>query len=167
MSSPEPRYPGEKGEINAVFRSADAPPELESAGGATHYLATGASTGGEFGLYKVDMGPQAPGPSTHFHRAISESFYILDGEVTIFDGERWVTCRPGDFLYVPVGGLHAFKNASDDPASMLLLFAPGAPREEYFERVAEMSQRSREELKEFRIRHDSYFVEDFAEDFEA
>lgn len=165
MSYPEPRYLGEKGEVNAVFRSADTPPELQSGGGATHYLATGASTGGEFGLYKVEMGPKAPGPSTHFHRAISESFYVLDGEVTIFDGERWVTCAPGDFLYVPVGGLHAFKNASDNPASMLLLFAPGAPREEYFERVADMSQRSREELKEFRIRHDSYFVEDFEEDF--
>ncbi len=102
-----------------------APPELSSANGATHYLATGAQTDGEFGLYKVEMGPKAPGPSTHFHRAISESFYVLDGEVTIFDGERWVTCRPGDFLYVPVGGLHAFRNASPDPASMLLLFTPG------------------------------------------
>ncbi|WP_405760601.1 cupin domain-containing protein [Streptomyces sp. NBC_01420] len=163
MSYPEPRYLGEKGEINATYRPVSAPPEISSANGATHYLATGAQTDGEFGLYKVDMGPKAPGPSTHFHRAISESFYVLDGEVTIFDGERWVTCRPGDFLYVPVGGLHAFKNASPDPASMLLLFTPGGPREEYFEQVAEMAQRGGEELKEFRIRHDSYFVEDFPE----
>ncbi|MGQ4486173.1 hypothetical protein ACN6LM_002887 [Streptomyces sp. SAS_281] len=45
--------------------------------------------------------------------------------------------------------------------SMLMLFSPGAPREEYFERVAEMSQRGGEELKRFRVRHDSHFTEDF------
>ena len=61
-------------------------------------------------------------------------------------------CGGGD------GGLHAFKNDSDDPVSMLLLFAPGAPREEYFERVAEFAQRGGEELREFQVRHDSYFI---------
>lgn len=62
---------------------------------------------------------------------------------------------------MPVGGLHAFKNVTDEPISMLMLSSPGAPREEYFERVAEMSQHGSEELKEFRVRHDSYFEEDF------
>ncbi|OEV13883.1 cupin [Streptomyces nanshensis] len=159
MSYPEPRYLGETGEVNAVFRSAGAGPDLAPATGPRmHYLATGASTGGEFGLYKVEMGPRSPGPSTHFHRSISESFYVLSGELELFDGERWVTGREGDFLYVPVGGLHAFRNATDDPVSMLLLFSPGAPREEYFERIAEMSQRGGEELEEFLVKHDSFFV---------
>lgn len=43
--------------------------------------------------------------------------------------------------------------------SMLMLFTPGVPREEFFERVVEMSQRGGEELKQFRVRHDSYFEE--------
>lgn len=64
-------------------------------------------------------------------------------------------------MYVPVGGLHAFKNVTDELMSMLMLFSPGAPREEYFERVEEISQRGSEEFKEFRVRHDSYFEEDF------
>ncbi len=76
----------------------------------------------------------------------------------LYNGERWVTGRQGDFLYVPVGGLHAFKNDSDDPVSMLMLFSPGAPREEYFERVAEFAQRGGEELREFRCSDDSFFV---------
>ncbi|MFI0773462.1 cupin domain-containing protein [Streptomyces sp. NPDC021212] len=159
---PEPRYHGTEGEVNAVFRRADTPPDISAPGGSsTHYLATSASTGGEFGLYKVELGPRAGGPETHFHKAMSESFYILSGELELYNGEKWVTGRAGDFLHVPVGGLHAFKNVTDEPTSMLLLFSPGAPREEYFERVAEMSQRGGEELKQFRIRHDSYFVEDF------
>jgi mannose-6-phosphate isomerase-like protein (cupin superfamily) len=164
MSYPEARYLGEGGEINAVFRPAVTPPELpRPSGQGTHYLATGRLTRGEFGLYKVQMGPNSPGPSTHFHRTISESFFILSGEVDLFDGEQWITGRREDFLYVPVGGLHAFRNSSDTPSSMLLLFSPGAPREDYFERVAEMTQRGGGDLIDFRVRHDSYFVEDFDE----
>ncbi|MFC4495451.1 cupin domain-containing protein [Streptomyces ovatisporus] len=161
LTYPPPRYLGEGGEVNATFRSAAAEPELSSGtGNRTHYLATGESTGGEFGLYKVEMGPRSPGPSTHFHRSISESFYILSGEMQLFDGERWITGREGDFLYVPVGGLHAFKNTSDDPVSLLLLFSPGAPREDYFERVAEMTRRGGQELEDFRVQHDSFFVDE-------
>ncbi|CCK31878.1 Cupin 2 conserved barrel domain protein [Streptomyces davaonensis JCM 4913] len=161
LTYPEPRYHGDKGEVTAVFRRADTPPDLSSPGGSTSYLATNESTGGEFGLYKVDLAARAAGAKTHFHKAMSESFYILSGELELYNGEKWVTGRTGDFLYVPVGGLHAFRNTTDEPTSMLMLFSPGAPREEYFERVAEMSQRSSEELKRFRVRHDSYFVEDF------
>ncbi|MEU4096078.1 cupin domain-containing protein [Streptomyces sp. NPDC026673] len=160
MSYPEPRYLGEQGEISALFRSADTAADvIAPSGGRTHYLATHASTGGDFGLYRIDMGPGSPGPSTHFHRSISESFFVLSGAVQLFDGERWITARPGDFLHVPAGGLHAFQNDSDEPASMLLLFAPGAPREEYFERAGEMAQRGGAAFREFLLRHDSFFVD--------
>lgn len=161
MEYPEPRHHGDEGEVNAVFRPAGTPPDVSSPGGSTSYLATHQSTGGEFGLYKVELGARSAGAKTHFHKAMSESFYVLSGELELYDGEKWVTGRAGDFLYVPVGGLHAFKNVSDEPMSMLMLFSPGAPREEYFERVAEMTRRGGEELKGFRVRHDSYFLEDF------
>lgn len=115
LSYPPPRYGGTKGLINASFRPADAEPDLVSGdvdGGVTgtsarqqtRYLATGASTGGEFGLYRVDMPPRGTGPSTHFHRTISESFFVLSGSVRLFDGQNWIDATPGDFLYVPVGG---------------------------------------------------------------
>ncbi len=77
----------------------------------------------------------------------------------IFDGARWVDARKGDFLHVPQGGLHAFRNDSDAPADMLLLFTPGAPREEYFEQVSSLAHASEEERAAFFTRHDSYFVE--------
>ena len=41
---------------------------------------------------------------------------------------------------------------------MLLHFSPGAPREEYFERVAHMRGRSDEERQAFFERHDTYWV---------
>ena len=159
MSYPAPRYFGDQGEVNASFRASDTPPDLTSSSGdRTSFLATHASTQGEFGLYRVDMQPGSLGPVTHFHRTISESFFILSGNVELFDGKNWTTGKPGDFLYVPVGGLHSFRNTSDEPASMLLLFAPGAAaRERYFEEMTEMMERGGEELQKFREFHDGYY----------
>ena len=68
----------------------------------------------------------------------------------------------GDFLYVPEGGIHAFQNAGQDPASMLILFAPGIPREEYFEALAEIGATGREvsddDWTELYARHDQFMV---------
>ncbi|NRQ35042.1 cupin domain-containing protein [Nonomuraea sp. NN258] len=158
MSYPDPRYFGDTGEINATFRPATADPDLVSRGTTYHYLSTTVSTGGEYGLYRVDMGPDFGGPSTHFHKSMSESFFILSGTMRLFDGRRWIDATAGDYLYVPVGGLHAFRNESGEPASMLMLFAPGAPREDYFEGVTELAGLSDEERAEFFVRHDSFFV---------
>ncbi|MCT2592921.1 cupin domain-containing protein [Streptomyces sp. N2-109] len=160
MSYPEPRYAGETGQVSAVRRPAEAPAEVVSPeGGTIHYLATQATTEGDFGLYRLDMAPQTPGPRAHFHRSIAESFFVLAGTVTLFDGQRWASSQTGDFLYVPAGGLHGFRNDSPEPASMLLLFTPGAPREEYFERLGEMVRHGGEELAEFLVRHDTFFVD--------
>src|SRR5262245_48888380 len=109
MSYPDARYLGDTGEISAQLRRADAPPELDLGdAGTASFVATGASTNGQFGLYRWDMGPKHSGPGTHFHRTISESFFVLSGEVSLFNGDDWTTARAGDFLFVPEGGLHAF-----------------------------------------------------------
>jgi quercetin dioxygenase-like cupin family protein len=160
MSYPEQVYRGDSGEVSAVFRPANTPPNLGEAGkDAIHYLATSVNTRGEFGLYRVEMRAKAGGPKTHFHKSISESFYILDGTVRLFNGAQWVDAHKGDFLHVPQGGLHAFRNDSDAPADMLLLFTPGAPREEYFEKVSQLADATDEERAAFFVEHDSYFVE--------
>ena len=156
---PEARYRGESGEASARLRGADAVPEIANPSGTTgHYLATGASTDGQFGLYRWEMGPGRGGPDPHFHRSITESFYVLSGTIRLHDGTDWVDGRPGDFLYVPQGGMHGFRNESGQAASMLILFTPGAPREDYFERVATTSAMTQEERAEFFLRHDTFWV---------
>jgi mannose-6-phosphate isomerase-like protein (cupin superfamily) len=156
---PEPRYHGDTGEVSATYRAAESVPDLVTPGASYHYLATTASTGGEYGLYRVDMTAEPSGPSTHFHRGISESFFVLSGTIRLFDGRTWIDAKAGDFLYVPVGGLHAFRNESGQPASMLLQFAPGAPREAYFEGVSELGHLTDKERAQFFLRHDNHFVD--------
>jgi quercetin dioxygenase-like cupin family protein len=155
---PEPRYTGETGEPNATYRPTDSPPELSGRSTTAHYLATGALTDGQFGLYRWEMGPGPGGPDPHFHRSITESFYVLSGTIRLFDGSDWVEGVPGDFLYVPQGGVHGFRNESGEPATMLILFTPGAPREDYFERVHTAGQMSPEDRDEFFLRHDTFWV---------
>lgn len=154
---PPDLYRGTTGEASAWVRPADAPADITYPTGVTcEYLASGDRTEGRFGLYRWTFGEQETGPGPHFHRAISEQFYVLSGEVKLYDGRDWVTARPGDFLYVPEGGLHGFRGSGG--ASMLLMFAPGAPREDYFETLARAEEMTEEQRAEFMIRHDNYWV---------
>ena len=102
------------------------------------------------------------GPAAHFHRSISESFFILGGTVRLYDGRAWIEARAGDFLFVPEGGIHGFRNDADEAASLLILFAPGATREDYFEtlaRVGEGLTMTDDERAAFYVRHDTFWVD--------
>lgn len=159
MSYPDPVYLGDRGETTATLRPISAPPDFTSPTGTrAHYLATGATTRGRYGLYRWEMGPEPSGPGPHFHRTMSEAFHVLTGTVRILDGRRWIDAVPGDFVYVPEGGIHGFRNVSGEPASMLILFAPGAPREAYFEGGPSVAAMSDEEREAFYLRHDNIWV---------
>jgi mannose-6-phosphate isomerase-like protein (cupin superfamily) len=155
---PPPVYDGD-GDASARYRPAGTPAELVRPGGTqVEYLATGASTEGLFGLYRYSMSPQPSGPGPHFHRSLTESFFVLSGRLAIFDGHTWLDTGPGDWVHVPIGGVHGFRNESGEPVTMLLHFSPGAPREEYFEQVASAQGMSPEERMEFYLRHDNHWV---------
>ena len=159
MSYPEPQYHGDGGEVAARRREVGHEPDYTYRNGTrVHYLATGDSTDGLFGLYRWEMGSERSGPEPHFHRTIAESFYVLSGVVRIYDGTSWVECGPGDFVHVPIGGIHGFRNESGEPASMLIHFAPGAPREAYFEGIPDVAGMSPEEKDAFYLRHDNHWV---------
>ncbi len=163
MSYPDAVYHGDSGQVSARFRPNDSAHDIVYPNGTTvDYLATGASTDGAFGLYRWNMAAGPGGPDLHFHRTMSESFFILSGVVTLGDGSKEVSARSGDYLYVPPGGLHSFKNHTDEPASMLLLFSPGAPREGYFEgllELAEGKEMSEQERNAFFVAHDNIYVQ--------
>ena len=110
---PDDVYTADGGEVSAWLRPPDAPPELTyTNGGSCEYLATGDATGGLYGLYRWSFGKDESGPDPHFHRSITESFYVLEGRVRLFDGARWVTAGAGNFLHVPEGGIHGFRAAT-------------------------------------------------------
>lgn len=155
-------YVGDGGEIGATYRPIGEVETLVRPTVRNTFVATGEVTNGDFGMFQYEMAPRAGGPAAHFHRTFSESFFVQEGTVRLYDGDRWVNATKGDFLYVPRGGIHAFGNDSDEPASMLILFAPAPAREEYFRELAELADSGRtltaEERAEFLARHDEYMV---------
>ncbi|MFY2859590.1 cupin domain-containing protein [Mycobacterium sp. THU-M104] len=156
---PPPRYTAGEPEVSSWLKRADSPPDHEAPTGVRyHYLADQRATDGDYGLYRVDLPSAGGGPGPHFHRSMSEAFFVLSGTMKLYDGKEWVDGRRGDFLYVPPGGIHGFRNEAHEPASILMLFAPGAPREAYFEGFAALAELTDDQRREWFVRHDNHWV---------
>ena len=41
-------------------------------------------------MTEVEIAASGGGPGPHFHRSISEAFYVLSGTVRLYDGTEWV-----------------------------------------------------------------------------
>ena len=86
--------------------------------------ATGASTGGAFGLVESLIAPGFS-PPLHVHYREDESFWVLEGELTMRCGDRTFQAGPGAFVFLPRGVPHTFVVESSTPARMLTLLTPG------------------------------------------
>ena len=111
---PEARYRrGRRGSARPCGARTTSPELSHASGGGAHYLATGASTDGEFGLYRLGHRVRLPvarrRTSTHPSRSRSSS---CPARCACTTAGSWVDGTPGDFLYVPQGGIHGFRNES-------------------------------------------------------
>ncbi|RVD58703.1 cupin domain-containing protein [Mesorhizobium sp. M2D.F.Ca.ET.185.01.1.1] len=86
--------------------------------------ATEASTGGGFGLLESLIAPGFS-PPLHVHRREDESFYVLEGELTMKCGDRTFRAAAGSFVFLPRNVPHTFVVEGDKPARMLTLLTPG------------------------------------------
>lgn len=90
---------------------------------STYFLATGQQTGGQFCLVdeRAARGESVP---LHRHRDDMESFYVLEGEITLYIGdEPGVRAQAGSFAYLPGGTVHGFRVESET-ARYLILTTP-------------------------------------------
>jgi len=81
----------------------------------------GAHTGGRFALWEGEL-PHGASPPLHTHPQ-DETFYILDGKVTVFVESERHACEPGSAVFVPGGVAHSFRVESDT-ARFLFLSTP-------------------------------------------
>ena len=80
----------------------------------------------------IDPGGQA---EPHFHSDIEQIIYLLEGSVEIeMRGER-EKMEPGDAVYFPPGEKHQVDVLGDQPARLLVIYAPPLQgKEDPFER---------------------------------
>ena len=90
---------------------------------STYFLATGESTGGAFALVD-ERAPRGMSVPLHLHREDMESFYVLEGEITLYIGDQpGVRASAGSFAHVPGGTVHGFRVESET-ARYLILTTP-------------------------------------------
>jgi mannose-6-phosphate isomerase-like protein (cupin superfamily) len=82
-----------------------------------------ASTGGRYDLIEGWCSPGTQTPP-HRHGAYSEQLYVLDGEFTVWAGERKAVLRPGDDLLIPAGTAHAVAVTGSGPGRALVVASP-------------------------------------------
>lgn len=80
-------------------------------------------TGGSLSFLEASV-PPGSGPPAHTHNDADEAYYILNGTFEVLDGEELIEGTAGDFIYIPRGTQHRFKNVGRDAARMLFLYTP-------------------------------------------
>ena len=101
-------------------------------GDVYRFLATGEETEGRYAIWEALVLPGG-GPPPHTHSREEEGFYVLEGDITLWVGDKRLAVSAGMFANMPVGVEHAFKNESSKPARMLISIAPAGLEKMFFE----------------------------------
>ncbi len=86
--------------------------------------ATAATTGGAYGLLESWI-PAGFSPPLHVHHREDESFWVLEGDMTMQCGGRLFRAPAGSFVFLPRDVPHTFVVEGLAPARMLTLLTPG------------------------------------------
>ena len=70
------------------------------------FKATRETTAGAFSLAESTLRPETSGPPLHSHRELLDSFYVLEGTLTVRVDDREVEAPPGSYACVPPGIVH-------------------------------------------------------------
>jgi mannose-6-phosphate isomerase-like protein (cupin superfamily) len=101
------------------------PQEIQAFGWHVSFLATGVSTDGACSIIRANLPARRLGAPRHYHGFTTESFYILQGSLTLLEDQCWKTYSPGELVTVRPGVLHAFRNDADTPVEFLIITTPG------------------------------------------
>ncbi len=104
--------------------------------GLSHNILAGAEhTGNRFSVIEMTVQPGA-GVPRHDHPEVVFGWYVLAGTVTVDTDDGPLELFARDFLLDPPGFKHALANRADQPARILVVFAP-AGCERFFVAAAE------------------------------
>lgn len=85
-------------------------PSICVAGDTYTIKASKENTKGALAFLEASVPPGA-GPMPHVHTREDEVYYVLAGELEILDRDQTFVARPGDFIFIPRGTFHRFKNS--------------------------------------------------------
>ena len=112
---------------------------------------------GDLVMFEFVVPPGARVPEPHYHEAVDEVVYGLEGTMTTMrDGERH-EIRPGESLLIRRGQVHHHSNLGDVPAKAMVVLNPGTIGLRYFEEIGEVvngpGKPDMEKVREIMTRH--------------
>jgi quercetin dioxygenase-like cupin family protein len=127
----------------ATVSQPDGVKHVPAGGGAAYwgpgslmtFLITGEETGGDFFMAEMSVSPGG-GTPPHIHSREDESLRMLEGTLTVQVGGDTLALSAGDFVFLPRGIAHSFKNSGRESAKALILVTP-AGLENFFAEVFE------------------------------
>lgn len=88
--------------------------------------ASGEQTGGRLlQLHAVDH--RGAAPPLHIHHDTDETWYVIDGQITVFVGDEQIEAGPGAFVFGPMGVPHTFLVTSER-AEFFVTFSPAGTK---------------------------------------
>ncbi|MBN9471064.1 MAG: cupin domain-containing protein [Bosea sp.] len=108
-------------------------------------------------MFEFSIPAKARVPVPHFHKAVDEVIYALEGTTpTTLDGVRH-ELRAGQCLFIPRGSVHTHENLHSETARSLIVITPGTIGRRYFNEIAHEVNVTRNpdlvKIKEIMIRH--------------
>jgi mannose-6-phosphate isomerase-like protein (cupin superfamily) len=94
--------------------------------GPSLFMAAGHQTGGRFDFFEMNI-EYLTGPGLHWHAKQDDTFYVLEGILTVQFGDEVIDLGPGDFISIPPKTPHTFDNVRRDqpPVRVINLMTPG------------------------------------------
>jgi quercetin dioxygenase-like cupin family protein len=86
--------------------------------------ASGAATGGSFGLLEITT-PQGAGPPPHVHTREDEAFYVLEGRYEVTVGDERFEAAEGTFIFAPRNVRHGYVVRSSRGRHLGFVFPSG------------------------------------------
>lgn len=86
--------------------------------------AGGGDTGGQFDLLEATVS-YMQGPPLHTHEKQFDTFYVIDGVLTVQVGDEVIDLGPGEMASAPPGVPHTYSNRHKQPARVINLVTPG------------------------------------------
>ncbi|MEO6911518.1 MAG: cupin domain-containing protein [Edaphobacter sp.] len=96
-------------------------------------IVTGEMSNGS-AAFMVQTTPPGGGPPPHQHSREDETFTVLEGEFKILENGKWRRVPPGEFVFMPRGSVHTFRNVGSTTGKIGVFISP-AGFEEFFEQI--------------------------------
>ena len=105
------------------------------------WKANGRDNEGRFDFLVIEHLEYGAGPPLHFHSTFEDSFFVLDGVLTLQLGDDVVELGPGDFATAPPGVPHSLTNAHPEQSACraVNLLTPGVGFDRYISQIDQLA----------------------------